>query len=179
MEKDLGALFQLLDCQLKESNLEEDRLNAFACTLAKQYENQRTFICGLECMAHVGLEEDEMGNALIPEDLPSATEKSYKAVKTTGDGDCLYNAVSLTLVGNESYSTLLQLLVALELVLHVNFYAQHPKFTYFTSGGRHPNTVFSLCLTRSSNNVFHDTNQNRTASILSEARVASKPKPKD
>ena len=124
----------------------------------------------------MGLKEDEMANALIPEDLPESADKKYKAVKTTGNGDCLYNAASLTLVGNESYTTLLRLLVALELVLNANFYAQHPKFTYFPAGGRHPNTVFSLCLTNSSNKLFHDTEHDRKLAILSEARVASKPK---
>lgn len=39
----------------------------------------------------MGLKEDEMANALIPEDLPESAEKKYKAVKTTGNGDCLYN----------------------------------------------------------------------------------------
>ena len=142
----------------------------------KKYEKQKEFIRNLGCNAHVGLEEDEMADPLIPEDLLSSTEKKYKAVKTTANGDCSYNAASLTLVGNESYATLLRLLVALELDLNADFYAQHPKCTYFPAGGRHPNTVFSLCLTKSSNKVFHDTEHDRKFAILSEAWVASKPK---
>ena len=95
----------------------------------------------------MGLTNDKLGNALIPEDLPSSTDEIiYKAVKTTGNGDCLYNAVSLALVGNESYAMLLRLLVALELALNVDFYAQHPKFASFPSGGRHPNSVFPLLI---------------------------------
>ena len=100
-------------------------------------------------------------------------DKIFEAVKTTVNRDCLYDAVSLAMVGNESYATLLRLLVALELSLNVNFYVQHPKFTYFPSGGHHPNTVFSLCVTRSSNKVFHDSDQNRALVILSEARTAN------
>lgn len=124
----------------------------------------------------MGLEEDKLSNALIPEDLPPPANKIYEAVKATGYGDCLYNAVSLVLVGNESYAILLRLLVALELAINVSLYAQHPKFTYFPSGGRHPNTVFSLCLMRCGNNVFHDSAQNRELAVFSEARTASKPK---
>ena len=90
----------------------------------------------------MGLVEDELANSFIPEDLPSSADKVYKDVKTTGNGECLYNAVSLALVGNESYAVLLRLLVALEHALNVDFSANHATFTYFPSGDRHPNTVF-------------------------------------
>lgn len=46
---------------------------------------------------------------------------------------------------------------------------------YFPSGGRHPDNVFSLCLTTSSSDIFHDNDQNRAMAIWSEARTASKP----
>ena len=57
----------------------------------------------------MGLAEDELANSFMPKDLPSSADKVYKAGKTTGNGDCLYNAVSLPLVGNESHPTLLRL----------------------------------------------------------------------
>lgn len=73
---------------------------------------------------------------------------------------------------------LLRLLVALqlELVLIADFYGEHPKFTYFSSGHHHPNTAFSLCLTKCNDNVFEDSVHNRKVAILSEAVVANKPK---
>ena len=71
---------------------------------------------------------------------------------------------------------LLRLLVALELALNVDFYAQHPKFASFPSGGRHPNTVFSLCLSKSSDKAFHDSEQDRKVAIWSEACTPSTPK---
>ena len=114
----------------------EDKVKKSLSTLIGKYENQLKFIRSLQCNSHVGLTNDELGNALIPEDLPSSTDKRiYKAVKTTGNGDCLYNAVSLALVGNynELYAILLRLLVALELALNIDFYAQHPKFVSFPS----------------------------------------------
>lgn len=176
MDQDLDALYKILDCQLKITQ-SEDEVKKSLSTLVGKYENQLKFIRSLECNSHVGLTNDELGNALIPEDLPSSTDEIiYKAVKTTGNGDCLYNAVSLALVGNESYAMLLRLLVALELALNVDFYAQHPKFASFPSGGRHPKTVFSFCLSKSSDKAFHDSEQDRKVAIWSEARTASTPK---
>ena len=176
MDQDLAALFQLLDNQLKKSNSEGD-LMEFANALEKKYVSQTLFVRSLEGNAHVGFEEDKLGSALVPDDLPLPdTQHIFKAIKTSGNGDCLFNAASLALVGNESYATLLRLLVALELVLNVDFYAQHPKFSYFRSGGRHPNTVFSLCLTNAANNVFQDSYQNKTLPIRAEARTASTPR---
>ena len=117
MDQDLAVLFQLLDNQLKKSYSEGDV-------------SQTLFVRSLEGNAHVGLEEDKLGSVLVPDDLPLPdTQHIFKSVKTTGNGDCLFNAASLALVGNESYATLLRLLVALELVFNVDFYAQHPKFS--------------------------------------------------
>lgn len=118
MDQDIAVLYKLLDGLIKKSK-SEDEFKEFVCTLERKYENQNAFIHSLACNAHVGLKADKLGNALIPEDLPlQSAENVFKAVKTTGNGDCLYNAVSLTLVhaGDESYSRLLRLLVALELI---------------------------------------------------------------
>ena len=175
MDHDLRALYEILDCQIVKGK-PEDEFRGYFSTLERKYENQKQFIRSLECNSHVGLEEDKLLNALIPEDLPSSADKIYKAVKTTGNGNCLYNAVSFALMGDESYAILRRLLVALELDINVSFYAQHPKFTYFPSGCCHPNTVFTLCLTRRSNDIFHDSAQNRELAVFSEARNASKPK---
>lgn len=168
-------LYEILDCRI-EQRKPEDELKKSLGTLERKYENQTEFIRSLECNSHMGLEEDKLANALIPEDPPSSTDKIYKGVKTTRNGDCLYNALSLALVGDKSYAILLRLLVALELAINASFYVQHPKFSYFPSGSHHPKTVFSLCLMRSGNKVFHDSHQNRELAILSEGHTASKPK---
>ena len=83
MDEDLAALSKLVDSHIKgNSDSKDDRLKHFLCTLEKKYEKQKEFIRNLGCNAHVGLEEDEMANALIPEDLLSSAEKKYKAVKS-------------------------------------------------------------------------------------------------
>lgn len=113
--------------------------------------------------------------ALIPVDLPLQLEENLVAAKTTGNGDCLYNAVSLVLNGTESYTSLLRLLVALELLLNKDYYIQHPRLTSFSNtDSHHPDTLFSLCLTTNSDQFFHDIGCCREKAIWSEARVASK-----
>ena len=86
MDQDLDALYKILDCQLKITQ-SEDKVKKSLSTLVGKYENQLKFIRSLECNSHVGLTNDELGNSLIPEDLPSSTDEIiYKAVKTTGNG---------------------------------------------------------------------------------------------
>ena len=81
MDEDLVALFKLMDSPIKgNSDSKDDQLKRFLWTLEKKYEKQKEFICNLGCNAHVGLEEDEIANALIPEDLLSSAEKKDKAV---------------------------------------------------------------------------------------------------
>ncbi|KAK2558857.1 hypothetical protein P5673_018468 [Acropora cervicornis] len=63
------------------------------------------------------------------------------------------------------------------LALNVDLYTNHPKFSYFPYSGRHPNTVFSLCLTGSSHKIFHDSDQNRPLAIWSERGLYSLPTP--
>ncbi len=47
----------------------------------------------------LGLVTDELSSALIPADCPEEDGSILRAVKTTGNGNCLYNAVSLCLIG--------------------------------------------------------------------------------
>ena len=97
MDEDLGLLYEILDCQLKKSK-SGDELEEWMISLEIKYTKQKEFIRSLESNAHVGLAEDEGANSFIPKDLPSSAHKVYRAGKTTGNGDCLYNVVSLALV---------------------------------------------------------------------------------
>ena len=83
MAQALSALYNLLDRQIKQGESER-ALTEFVSMLERKYEKQQTFICNLEC------------NNQTPPNGP--------------DGNCLFNAVSLTLVGNESYATPLRLM---------------------------------------------------------------------
>jgi hypothetical protein len=66
---------------------------------------------------------DEIAMALLPEDIPH----SCVPKKVSGDGNCLYNSISVILIGNQRLSASLRLLTAIELFLNPMFYADHPK----------------------------------------------------
>ena len=53
-----------------------------------------------------GIRKDEFSTALIPRE---AGLKNYIALKTTGNGNCMFNAASLLLAGNESLSDVIRL----------------------------------------------------------------------
>ena len=86
MAQALSALYNLLDRQIKQGESER-ALTESVCTLERKYEKQQTFIRSLGCNNQT---------------RPNGPE-----------GNCLFNAVSLTLVGNESYVTLLRLIACI------------------------------------------------------------------
>ncbi|MCV6636975.1 hypothetical protein [Candidatus Albibeggiatoa sp. nov. NOAA] len=86
MAQALSALYNLLDRQIKQGESER-ALTEFVFTLERKYEKQQTFICSLEC-----------NNQTRP---------------NGPDGNCLFNALSLTLVGNESYAMPLRLMACI------------------------------------------------------------------
>lgn len=72
---------------------------------------------------------DDLATSLIPEDVTAEVDNQLVALSTTGNGDCLFNASSIMLFGNESVAALLRLLVAGELYFNHSFYADHEAFT--------------------------------------------------
>ena len=58
------------------------------------------------------MRKDEFSTTLIPRE---AELNNFIALKTTGNGNCMFNAASLLLAGNESLSDVIRLLVAGEL----------------------------------------------------------------
>ena len=66
-------------------------------------------------------EVDTLSQVLMPDDIPT----EIIPTKVTGDGNCLFNSVSVLLVGSEDLAATLRLLTAAELYLHQDFYANH------------------------------------------------------
>ncbi len=66
---------------------------------------------------------------LLPRDIPH----HLAPIRTTSDGDCFYNSASILLVGNESLSPVLRILIAAEIFLHDTFYVNHPRYECRTS----------------------------------------------
>ena len=94
-------------------------------------------ICRQEVFLHLatpwprGLPKDKLAMSLVPEDIP--LQQEIAATITSAVGNCLFNAVSLASVGDETQMSLLHLLVAVELILNCKFYTKHPKLTLFSS----------------------------------------------
>ena len=49
-------------------------------------------------LVYQSLETDSLGESLVPKDFQYPSNL-VKVIKTTGNGDCLYNAVSISLIG--------------------------------------------------------------------------------
>lgn len=61
-------------------------------------------------------------------DLAAKPSRNPVALKSTGNGNCLYNSASLLLCGDESRSQGLRILVAGELYFNAEYYADHEIF---------------------------------------------------
>ena len=65
------------------------------------------------------LPRDDLATFLIPDDVTRPGGQRLFALKATPNGDCLFNAISLLVRGNESAAILLRLLVAGELYFNL------------------------------------------------------------
>ena len=71
------------------------------------------------------LPRDDLGTTLIPDDIAAKPSGNPVVLKSTGNGNCLYNSASLLLCGDESRSEGLRILVAGELYFNAEHYADH------------------------------------------------------
>ena len=70
------------------------------------------------------LQQDLLAQSRIPSDAPT----NLIACEVTGDGNCLYYTISMSLVGTTEYSTILRILTVIELFENANYYGNHPRF---------------------------------------------------
>lgn len=112
-------------------------------------------------------ERDDLSNALLPSD-----NDTYQALKTTGDGNCLYNSVSLLLRGDSLLANDLRALVACELFSNASIYAQHKHILSASSHPsiltNHEDTLFSMLLTPQVAKSF-DNSRDRMEALYLEA----------
>ena len=76
------------------------------------------------CSTSTSLKRDLLSACILPRDIPS----NLVPIKTTGNGDCLYNSFSICLMGNENLSGVLRLLTTVEMYQNSQFYASHPRY---------------------------------------------------
>ena len=74
------------------------------------------------------LPRDDLGTSLILDDIAAKPSGNPVALKSTGNGNCLYNLASLLLCGDESRSEGLRILVGGELYFNAEYYANHKIF---------------------------------------------------
>ena len=85
---------------------------------------------------------DKIAETLIPLDFRSLTP-----IRTTANGNCLYNSMSIALTGDESLAASLRLLTVAELFAHSEYYAQHPQFeSVAQSSGYSVSTIINIFL---------------------------------
>ena len=89
---------------------------------------------------------NEFSTALIPREV---VLKSCIALKTTGNANCMFNAASLLLAGNESLSGVIRLIVAGKVFFFSEFYIQtiQDRFLAVEKETYSEATVFSTILT--------------------------------
>lgn len=94
----------------------------FCCELKAKYSQQLKL--NQSFRRYRELEQDILAQSLIPSDVPV----NVIARKAIGDGNCLFHAISLSLVGTTKYSIILRILTVIELFENAAYYASHPRF---------------------------------------------------
>lgn len=69
---------------------------------------------------------DETARSILSE---NKTSSAIQPIITTGDGNCLFNAASRSICGNERMASELRLRTSLELINNQEFYSSHPAAT--------------------------------------------------
>ena len=92
-------------------------------------------------------QQDFLAQSLVPPDVPP----NLIAHRIVGGRNCLYHAISVSLVGSMEHSTILRMLIAIELFENAHYYANHPRFREALQSGCPFGdvTVFTLALKES------------------------------
>ena len=113
-------------------------------------------------------EIDKTGTRLLPEDILCLPQNPV-VLHSNGNGNCLFNSVSIALIGNDSLSRILREATALKLVEDKHLFANHPALAAAAKVlQRSDEFLFPFTLGSSSQMVFDDT-KDRYQAIEAEA----------
>lgn len=120
---------------------------------------------------------DRLRKVLLPEDIPLSMNTSELIVyQSPGNGDCLFNSCSCFLVGDDSLSSCLWLLTAIEIETNREYYAKETKIEEAVCTNARCNvtrysetTLFSLCLARLGPSNLKD-KANPVTTVVEEAQ---------
>ena len=110
-------------------------------------------------------EANEFSTALIPRE---AEVKNCIALKTTRNANCMFNAASLLLSGNESLSDVIRLL--LELLFFSEFYIQNIQDRFLEIENNSEATILSTILTEAGEKEMTNS-KNHLKAIHAEAQT--------
>lgn len=165
------------DLEKLNHNIRSEESGNLLCYLQTKYSGILAQIQEKPVVNGSTLQRDTLGQALLPEDIPVLSKTSrLVAYQSPGNGDCLFNSCSRLLVGDDSLSSCLRVLTALEILSNKEYYSEHPKIeeAVRTNATRYSeSTLFSLCLARLGPSNLKD-NGNRLMAIVEEAQGKSK-----
>lgn len=169
MIKDLKKIFKTLkDLLVSEDSLSTERV------LDLREEHEQILRPELESILKVNLSrfsEDTPGTALIPEE-----QRGLRAVKVSGDGNCLYNSASVLIKGDETLSGTLRVLTACELYFNAEFYENHAKISQASGVSPYSEkTLFTLILTSAGENEWQ-VSSSQVEGVKAEAAATSEDK---
>ena len=120
-------------------------------------------------------EIDKIGTRLLPEDILCLPQNPV-VLHSNGNGNCLFNSVSIALIGNDSLSRILREATALKLVEDKHLFANHPALAAAAKVLQQSDEfLFPFTLGSSSQMVFDDT-KDRYQAIEAEAARLNKNK---
>lgn len=137
------------DLEILNQNLISGRTWDLFSSLQVKYSETLVWIREKHVVDGSKLQRDDLGQALLPDDIPLSRQTSrLVAYKSTANGNCMFNSCSRLLVGDDSLSSCLRLLTALELATNGEYYAAHPKLEEASrsSATYSASTLFSICL---------------------------------
>ena len=115
---------------------------------------------------------DLISKGLLPLDF-----KQWVPLTVSVDGNCLYNAVSISLVGDILVAALLRMLTASELFAHSEFYSKHSQLGDFSRVSRYSlSSIISIFLSENKALSVFNGNRNKVSrAIETMAQVTAKP----
>ena len=139
-----------------------------------QEEHEQILRAELESVPKVNLSrflEDTLGTALLPEE-----QRGLRAVKVSGDGNCLYNSASVLIKGDGTLSGTLRVLTACEIYFNPEFYANHAKISQASGVSPYSEkTLFTLLLTSAAENEWQ-VSSSKVEGVKAETAATSEDK---
>lgn len=91
--------------------------------------------------------------------------KSWTPINSTGNGNCLYNSISLILVGDETLAPMLRLLTKAELTAYSAYYADNPQLHAIALDGTYSfKSLIHIMISDDEANEIYDGNTNNIKS---------------